>query len=54
VWADDGDVLDADGHAARLANLLATGGVARLRTSGDQLRSMLDAAGPITAWGGLR
>jgi thiamine pyrophosphate-dependent acetolactate synthase large subunit-like protein len=53
VWADDGDVLDADDHAARLANLLATGGVARLRTSGDQLGSMLDAAGPITAWGGV-
>jgi thiamine pyrophosphate-dependent acetolactate synthase large subunit-like protein len=53
VWADDGDVLDAEAHAARLADLLATGGVVRLRTSGDQLAAMLDAAGPITAWGGV-
>jgi hypothetical protein len=53
VWADDGDVLDADAHAARLADLLATGGVVRLRTSGDQLAAMVDAAGPITAWGGV-
>ncbi|MCU1373150.1 MAG: thiamine pyrophosphate central protein, partial [Actinomycetia bacterium] len=53
VWADDGDALDADAHAARLSGLLATGGVVRLRTGGDQLAAMVDAAGPVTAWGGL-
>jgi hypothetical protein len=50
VWSDDGDRLDADAHAERLAMLLQTGGVAHLRVSGEQLPRMLDAAGPITAW----
>jgi hypothetical protein len=50
VWSDDGDRLDADAHANRLEMLLRTGGVAHLRTSGEQLPRMLDAAGPITAW----
>lgn len=53
VWAEDGDVLDADAHAARLARLVVTGGVAHLRTSTDQFAAMVDAAGPVTAWGGL-
>ncbi|MCU1484778.1 MAG: thiamine pyrophosphate central protein [Actinomycetia bacterium] len=52
VWADDGDRLDADAHADRLTMLLRTGGVAHLHVRGDQLPRMLDAAGPITAWGG--
>jgi thiamine pyrophosphate-dependent acetolactate synthase large subunit-like protein len=53
VWSDDGESLDADAHAARLATLLASGGVAHVRTRPDQLAAMLDAAGPVTAWDGL-
>lgn len=54
VWADDGDRLDADAHAARLAALVRGGGVARLTPREDQLAAMVEAAGPISAWGGAR
>jgi hypothetical protein len=53
VWSPDGEVLDADAHAARLARLVGEGGVARLAPATDQLAAFEEAAGPITAWAGL-
>jgi len=53
VWSAEGAVLDADGHRDRLGALVARGGVAHLAPGADQLAAMLDAAGPVTAWGGL-
>jgi len=50
VWDSDGEVLDADAHAARLDRLLRDGGVATLATSPDQWAEMLAVAGPLTAW----
>ena len=54
VWADDGDRLDAEEHAARLATLVRTGGVVRLATRPDQLAVMVEVAGDVTAWGGAQ
>lgn len=54
VWSADGDVLDADAHAARLQQLLAVGGVATLGTDPTQLVEMVEIAGPVVAWGGIR
>lgn len=51
VWADDGEVLDAHAHAARLARLVGQGGVARLAPATEQLAAFEEAAGPVTAWG---
>ena len=50
VWCDEGDVLDADEHAARLALLVAEGGVSRIAPATWQLDAMVEAAGPVTAW----
>jgi thiamine pyrophosphate-dependent acetolactate synthase large subunit-like protein len=50
VWSDSGDALDADGHLARLHDLVRTGGQAAIATDPTQLDDMLAAAGPIVAW----
>lgn len=49
VWAPDGERLDADAHRARLAER----GTRRIAVRDEQLDRFLEAAGPITAWGGL-
>jgi hypothetical protein len=51
VWATDGDSLDVDEHRERLWSLVRQGGVARLATRDGQLEAMVEAAGPVTAWG---
>ena len=53
VWSPDGDALDVDRHRDRVWKVLREGGVVRLATRMDQLEAMVDAAGPVTAWGGL-
>jgi thiamine pyrophosphate-dependent acetolactate synthase large subunit-like protein len=55
VWTDDGDEIDEAAHADRLRDLAvaATPTVATLATHADQRGRMLDAAGPVVAWGGL-
>jgi thiamine pyrophosphate-dependent acetolactate synthase large subunit-like protein len=53
VWSDDGDPLDVDAHRERMWALVASGGIGRVRTHADQLAAMVDAAGPVTAWGGV-
>lgn len=53
IWADDGDGLTVDAHRERTWSLAQQGGVVRLATRGDQLAAMVDAAGPVTAWGEL-
>lgn len=52
-WSDDGPALDQEAHAARLAGLVAAGGVADLAVDRSQLDEMVAVAGPVTAWGGL-
>jgi len=52
VWDDDGPVLDAEQHAIRLQDLVATGGHVPLRTDPGQLERMLEVAGPVVAWTG--
>jgi acetolactate synthase-1/2/3 large subunit len=50
VWSDDGDMLDADAHLARLHALVEEGGQATIATDPTQLDEMLAVAGPIVAW----
>jgi len=50
VWSDDGDVLDAEAHLARLRALVRDGGQATIATDPNQLDEMLAVAGPIVAW----
>jgi hypothetical protein len=50
VWADDGDRLGADAHAARLDGLAVTGGIATIATDPRQVDAMVEVAGPIVAW----
>ena len=47
--------LDPTAHWARLTDLVGgrVGGVVTLATDPGQLAAMVDAAGPIVAWGGL-
>jgi thiamine pyrophosphate-dependent acetolactate synthase large subunit-like protein len=58
VWTPDGVALGPDAHLARLRHLaLAPGQAARpvvLATDLAQLPRMVDVAGPVIAWGGLR
>ena len=53
VWSQDGEELDVDAHRARVWAIVRSGGVARVATNGTQLDDMVEAAGPISAWGGL-
>lgn len=53
VWSHDGDDLDADAHRARVWKLVRDGGIVHLATRSDQLAAMVEAAGPVSAWGGL-
>jgi thiamine pyrophosphate-dependent acetolactate synthase large subunit-like protein len=59
VWDPNGPAIDADAHAARLdrswlAALEHDGPyVVHVAPDGSQLVEMVDAAGPVTAWGGL-
>ena len=53
VWSPDGEVLDADAHAARLEGLVAGGGIATLAPALEHLDRFVEAAGEVTAWGGL-
>ena len=54
-WAPDGEVLDADRHRRRLVDALTSERleVATIATDLSQLDAMIEAAGPVTAWGGL-
>jgi hypothetical protein len=56
VWSPDGARLDPTAHWARLSDLGAdpAGGAVTLATDPGQLAAMVDAAGPVVAWGGLR
>jgi hypothetical protein len=49
-WGDEGPALDADAHAARLDDLLATGTAAGLATDASWLGRMVEVAGPVVAW----
>ncbi|MGH9111223.1 MAG: hypothetical protein ACRDZN_02835, partial [Acidimicrobiales bacterium] len=55
AWQPDGELLDADGHAARLAALAYTDRptIVTLATDPRQLDRMVDVAGEVVAWGGL-
>jgi hypothetical protein len=53
VWSSDGDALDVDSHRDRVWKVLRDGGVVRLATRSDQFDAMVEAAGPVSAWGGL-
>ena len=55
VWSPAGVTLDPTAHWARLTDLVGgrVGGVVGLATDTGQLAAMVDAAGPIAAWGGL-
>jgi Thiamine pyrophosphate enzyme, central domain len=55
AWQPDGDALDADGHAARLAALAYADrpAIVTLATDPRQLARMVDVAGEVVAWGGL-
>jgi hypothetical protein len=55
VWTPAGVAVDPTAHWARLADLVGgrVGGVVTLATDPGQLAAMVDAAGPIAAWGGL-
>jgi thiamine pyrophosphate-dependent acetolactate synthase large subunit-like protein len=53
VWDQQGPALDLHGHERRLHRLLASGGVAHVTARTDQLPMIVEAAGPITAWGGM-
>lgn len=51
-WSEDGPGLDADAHAGRLADLLASGVPApvALATDPRQLDRMVEVAGDVVAW----
>ncbi len=55
LWDPDGPALDAEAHRRRLAAALASprSSVLSLATDRRQLDDMIEAAGPVTAWGGL-
>jgi hypothetical protein len=55
VWDADGLAPDADAHASRVRNLVGEdrSGVQSLASDPSQLDAMIDAAGAVTAWGGL-
>ena len=55
LWDQAGPVLDADAHVARLSRMVAADEttVVSLATDQGQLAQMVEAAGPVTAWGGL-
>jgi thiamine pyrophosphate-dependent acetolactate synthase large subunit-like protein len=54
-WSDDGEALDSVRHARKLRDALDAGGraVITLATDPGQLVEIEEAAGPVTAWGGL-
>ncbi len=54
AWQPDGDALDTDGHAARLAALAYSDRptIVTLATDPHQLDRMVDVAGEVVAWGG--
>jgi len=53
-WDDDGDPIDADAHARRLAALAVSerSSVVSIRTDADQLAAMVAVGGPLVAWSG--
>jgi hypothetical protein len=55
VWSPAGVTLDPTAHWTRLTDLVGgrVGGLVTLATDPGQLAAMVDAAGPIAAWGGL-
>lgn len=55
VWSPDGDTPDADAHWAVFQQSVAadTTTIASVATDPGQLTAMVDAAGPVIAWGGL-
>ncbi|MGI8663415.1 MAG: hypothetical protein ACR2LQ_09435 [Acidimicrobiales bacterium] len=56
VWCDDGELLDAEAHTARLRELAVVDRptTATLATDSAQRQAMIDVAGPVIAWGGSR
>lgn len=56
AWSGDGEVLGAGEHLARARELAVVerSTVATVATSSWQLDRILDVAGPVIAWGGLR
>jgi len=56
AWSGDGEILDAGEHLARARELAVVerSTVATVATSSWQLERILDVAGPVIAWGGLR
>jgi hypothetical protein len=55
VWSADGPRLDPDAHTAALHEARTTPGVASVSTGVDlsRTRALVDAAGPVVAWGGI-
>ena len=54
VWTADGSAWEEGGHAEHLRDAVAAGTATdTIATDPRQLDEMIDAAGPITAWGGL-
>jgi hypothetical protein len=55
VWSEDGSLPRADAHAGRLAAALAAASPAVLEVPVcvDDTERLVEAAGPVVAWGGL-
>jgi hypothetical protein len=55
VWSADGPKLDSDAHTATLHKARATPGVTVVSTGVNlsRTRNLVDAAGPVVAWGGI-
>jgi hypothetical protein len=55
VWSADGPRVDPDAHAAALDQARTTPGVTLVSTGVDlsRTRDLVDAAGPVLAWGGI-
>jgi len=56
VWGSRGELDDADDHRARLERALATGGTSTMHVPVDvsDTRLLIDAAGEVVAWGGIK
>jgi hypothetical protein len=53
IWAEDGQSLDVEAHRDRIWTIVRGGGIVRLATRAEQFGAMVEAAGPVSAWGGL-
>jgi hypothetical protein len=56
TWADHGDVRRADDHRTLLADSIASPGVTTVTVpvARDDTALLVEAAGDVVAWGGLR